>query len=435
MTRIKFFIYIFISLFIFVSCSKQKPDDSKAESRFEILTYDSDISETLTLDTSEILLGVPKSYTYWSKTFQNPQNNLGHIESLASFSSKKTIFPNSGNSLNLFQPIYFEKNVCHVLNKGQLQCKNIENKEIIFSLDVKPEGSKKYEIVRGGLAYFDGVIVFVDAYGQIKAINSSNGSVVWEKKIDYPVLAAPLIYRDQIFLISADNRIISIDFKSGDIIWSFQTIEEAKMNLFSASPAAAENVIIAPFSSGEIIAFKYDDGQILWSENTSKISIISNFNLKDISANPIISGSSVYSLSNNGKFLSNSMINGQRNWSTEIKGSQTPIISGEQIYLIDNESRVICLNKNTGEIYWINYLDKFKRGDSFKNLNLWLGPYLINSVLYTVSYFGELVAISPLTGEILSDKKLGVSEIYSPLIILNNQFLITNSNGNIYSFK
>ena len=140
-------------------------------------------------------------------------------------------------------------------------------------------------------------------------------------------------------------------------------------------------------------------------------------------------------MSNSGRFLSNRIINGERNWSIEINGSQTPTISGDQIYLIDNESRIICLNKNTGEIYWINQLDKFKRGDSFKNLNLWKGPYLINSILYAVSYFGELISISPLTGEILSDKKLGVSEIYSPLIILNSQFLVTNSNGNIYSFK
>ena len=41
--------------------------------------YSSEISETLTLDVSEIKLGEPREIYYWSKDFQNPQNNLGHI--------------------------------------------------------------------------------------------------------------------------------------------------------------------------------------------------------------------------------------------------------------------------------------------------------------------------------------------------------------------
>ena len=134
MAHFKIFFYIFFTLFVFVSCSKQMPDESNIESRFEVLTYDSDLSETLTLDISEIQLGVSRGYTYWSKSFQNPQNNLGHMESSASFSSKRNIFSNIGNSLNLFQPIFFENNLCHVINKGQLQCKNIESKETVFSI-------------------------------------------------------------------------------------------------------------------------------------------------------------------------------------------------------------------------------------------------------------------------------------------------------------
>ena len=135
-----------------------------------------------------------------------------------------------------------------------------------------------------------------------------------------------------------------------------ETIEESKKNLFTASPVAIENIIIAPFSNGEIIAFKFEDGQPVWSENTSKISIISNFDLRDITANPVISGNNIFSLSSNGRLISNSVINGARNWNIDISGSQTPIISGNQIYLIDNEARVICINKSTGEIYWIREL-------------------------------------------------------------------------------
>ena len=427
--------FILLSLITIVSCAKKNVDNSVSESRFEVLTYSSEISETLTLDIKDINLGTAKNFSYWTKSFQNPQNNLGHLETVANFKNKTKIFSSTKNSMNLIQPIFYENNLCHITNKGNLICKDIENKKTILTTNIKPEGIKKYEIIRGGIAYFDGSIIFADAYGQIKSINTNDGSIRWEKKIDYPVLSSPLIYRGNVFLISADNRIFCIDFETGDISWSFQTIEESKKNIFSASPVAKENIIIAPFSTGEIIAFNIEDGNVIWSDNTSKISIISNFDLKDISANPVISGIDIYSLSNNGRLMSNNIINGKRNWYSEINGSQTPIISGDQIYLIDKESQVICLNKNSGEIYWIKKLDKFKRGDSFKNLNLWVGPYLVNNMLNFISYFGEIVTILPTSGEIQSTKKIGISGIYLPIIVLKDQFIITNENGNIYTVK
>ena len=113
-----------------------------------------------------------------------------------------------------------------------------------------------------------------------------------------------------------------------------------------------------PFSNGELIAFKYDDGLPIWSENVSKVSLVSNFDIKDISANPVINGSNVYTMSTNGKLISTNIINGQRNWSIDISGSRTPIISGNVIFVIDEDSRLVCINISTGEIYWIREVGK-----------------------------------------------------------------------------
>ena len=435
MKRLNSFLLLFCISITFLKCASNETIEKVNENTFEVLTYSAELSETITLDISEIVLGKSKEYKYWTKNYQNPQNNIAHIKTTASFRDKKKIFSGSSNYINLIQPIYFEGILCHVQKKGFLVCKRVEDKEEIINVDIKNEGIEKYEVVRGGIAYFDNTIIFVDAYGQIKSIDTNNSNINWETQIDFPILSAPLIYRNQIFFISADNRIFSLSFNTGEIQWSFQTIEESKKNLFTASPVAIENIIIAPFSNGEIIAFKFDDGQPVWSENTSKISIISNFDLRDITANPVISGNNIFSLSSNGRLISNSIINGARNWNIDISGSQTPIISANQLYLIDNEARVICINKSTGEIYWIRELEKYKRGTDSKNLNLWTGPYLINEYLYLISYFGDILTISPLNGEILDENKLGVKNIYSPAIVLSDQIFITDEKANIYRFK
>ena len=80
-------------------------------------------------------------------------------------------------------------------------------------------------------------------------------------------------------------------------------------------------------------------------------------------------------------------------------------------------------------------MQKYKKGNSSKNLNLWNGPYLINDFLYLISYFGDISIFSPYTGELISKDKLGISNVYLPLIILNDQIFLTDAKANIYRFQ
>ena len=177
MNRLKFFLLLFcISVFLSNCASNEKIEDNK-ENTFEVLTYSTELSETITLDNSEIVLGKPREFKYWTKNYQNPQNNIAHIKTSAEFKNKKKIFSGSSNYINLIQPIYFEGNLCHVKKKGFLVCKKVEGKEEIINIDIKNDDIEKYEVVRGGIAYFDNTIIFVDAYGQIKSINISNSKI------------------------------------------------------------------------------------------------------------------------------------------------------------------------------------------------------------------------------------------------------------------
>tara|TARA_B100000965_G_scaffold20773_1_gene15664 strand:- start:3920 stop:5227 length:1308 start_codon:yes stop_codon:yes gene_type:complete len=425
-------VIIFLAL---SSCSDKSIDEDPQNTRFSVLKYDAEISETLTLDLSEIELGAPKEIFYWSKDFQNPQNNIAHIFTSANFSEKKKIISGKNKPLNLIQPVFFEDNLCHFINDGFIECINTETSETYFSIDIKRDEVKKYEFIRGGISYFDGTIIFVDGYGQIIALNSNSGDIIWQKSIPFPILSTPLIYRGIVYFISADNRLFAVDFDTGDTLWSFQTIVESKKSIYTASAVAFENIILAPFSNGELIAFKYDDGRPLWSDITSKVSLLSNFDIKDISANPVIASNNIYTLNTNGKFLSINLINGTRNWVADISGKNTPIISGNQIYLVSDDSKLICLNKMTGEIYWITQLEKHKKGENYKNLNLWLGPYALNNDLYLISYFGELLKVNPKDGKILDSKNLGITGIMVEPMILSDEIYIMDIDSNVYKFK
>ena len=429
----KSYIFLLISFFL-ISCSGNDEINETA-SGFPVLSYSAEISETLNLDPGDILINEPKEVNFWSQHFLNPSNDLDNIYSEASFNDKSKIISGKKGPVNIIQPIFFNNNICSVHSDGFIQCIDTITEETLFRIDIKIEGTKKYEIVRGGMAYFYDQLVFVDGYGQINLFNAINGEKIWNSRIEYPILSPPLIYRGYIYFISADNRIFSVDISNGKINWSFQTISENKKNLFTSSPVAFENIIIVPFSNGELVAFVYDTGQPIWSENISKTSMVSNFDIKDISASPVISDNIIYSLSSNGKLISVNAINGQRNWAIDLSGYRTPIISGNQVYIINEDGKLICVDKVSSEIYWITDLLKYRKGQKTENLNLWLGPYLINNLIYAISYFGELKIISPISGDILTSDTIGVKGALVPPLILSDAIYLSDENSNVYEFK
>jgi outer membrane protein assembly factor BamB len=425
-------IIINLTLVLFLVSCANKVDEKKLNDRISVLSYASDLSASQELNLNEIILSQPIEVNYWSQSGQNPQNNLPHIFSNIRFENTRKILKDSGSATNTIQPIYFEGSLCNVSTKGILRCINLETEEVKFEIDLSIDSEENYEIIRGGIAYFDEQIVLVDGYGQVKVISSLDGSIIWEKNINLSILSAPIIYRGYIYFITLNNKIYALSLTDGNIKWSFQTVFDDKKSLFSGVPAAVENVIVAPFSNGEIISFIYDTGNIIWTENVSKISSLSNFDIKDIAANPIISDGKAYTLSNNGRLIATNIINGSLAWSLEISGSNSPLVSNMQLYVIDNEARLICTNKISGEIYWITQLEKNKKGRKNGKSNNWKGPYLINGILYALSSHGEIVSISPLTSEILSSKNINISGIsIDPVVVSKNIFIMDNK-SNVY---
>jgi len=426
----RFVVTNLLLLFLLSNCASNS--DEKLNDRISVLSYSSDLLISTELDSKKIILSQAREVNYWSQSGQNPQNNLSHIYSDLKFENKKKILKDSNSATNTIQPIYFEGNLCNVSTKGFLRCLDTNTEEILFEVDLKTEFEKNYDIIRGGLAYFDDQIVLADGYGQVKVFSGIDGSIIWENNINLPILSAPIIYRGYIYFITLNNKIYAMDFTTGEVKWSFQTIFDDKKSLFTGVPAAIDNIIIAPFSNGEIIAFIYDTGSILWSENVSKVSSLSNFDIKDIAANPVISDDKIYTLSNNGKLVATNMINGSLAWSLEISGTNSPSISNMQLYVIDNESRLFCINKMSGEIYWITQLEENKNGKKSGKSNDWKGPYLINGLLYTLSTHGELLSISPITSEILSSKNIKITGISIDPVILSKNIFIIDNNSNIY---
>jgi outer membrane protein assembly factor BamB len=96
-----------------------------------------------------------------------------------------------------------------------------------------------------------------------------------------------------------------------------------------AAPAAGQGTVIAGYSSGELIAYRYENGRTLWSDALARTSISTTVGvLTDIDADPIIDRGRVYALGQGGRMAAYEMVTGQRIWELNLAGISTPAIGG-----------------------------------------------------------------------------------------------------------
>jgi outer membrane protein assembly factor BamB len=164
-----------------------------------------------------------------------------------------------------------------------------------------------------------------------------------------PMTGAPTIKDDRIFVESNNNEIFALSMDDGEIEWSDQAISETARVLGSPSPAAVEDFVIAPFSSGEVIAYLASNGRRLWTDAISqagRFTPISEIN--DIGSRPVLAGGLVFASSQSGITIAIDGRSGQRVWSKQIGSVQAPAVTGEQMFVIGTDGQLACLNTYFG---------------------------------------------------------------------------------------
>src|SRR5690606_16797613 len=122
----------------------------------------------------------------------------------------------------------------------------------------------------------------------------------------------------------------------------------------ASSPAVTGDTVIAPFSSGEIVALRASTGQAVWQQvlsRTSRTSALSE--IRDIAGRPVISRGVVYAISHSGVLSAMDIRSGQPKWDPlPIAGVNAPLPVGDVIYVVSKEGELTVINRESGQIYW-----------------------------------------------------------------------------------
>ena len=304
-----------------------------------------------------------------------------------------------------------------------------------WSHQMSLEGNLQNSAFGGGVSVEGDRVYVTNGVGEVMALDAATGNQVWKVKPAGPLRGSPTVAFNNVFVMTQDNQIHALSAATGEPVWS-ETASIAQAGVFGvAAPAAGQGTVVAGYSSGELVAYRYENGRTLWSDALARTSISTQVgSLSDIDADPIIDQGRVYALGQGGRMAAYELVTGQRLWELNVAGISTPAVAGEWIFALTDDARLLAIARSTGKIRWITQLARYSDPEDKEGPIFWTGPVLAGGSLWIASTEGELYRVSTGEGSASLYADLG-APVSLPPVVANNTLYLLDDGGTIHAFR
>ena len=214
----------------------------------------------------------------------------------------------------------------------------------------------------------------------------------------------------------------------GSDLWQYSGLTESAGYVGGNSPAGSSDFIVAPFSSGELVGLRIDNGRPVWNETMigSRGEVRAFGNLSDIRGRPVIDRGVVLAMGTAGQLAAVELNSGQRLWERGIGGNTTPWVAGRFAFVTTGSADVAAISRDKGKIKWVTPLTQYADEKRRKPV-LWSGPVLAGDRLLIAGTLGDLLALSPYTGEVIGKMDVRDPVRLGPVIANRTIYVLTDS--------
>ena len=304
-----------------------------------------------------------------------------------------------------------------------------------WEFDTTPKDSDD-KAIGGGLA-IDGPLLYVTTgFGDVCALDVTNGSIKWRKSLLKPVRAAPTVADNRVYILSIDNDLNALDAQSGEVLWRQPGIAESATLMGAANPAVSgENVIVA-YNSGEISSLRVQNGRVSWNYSLSGPARAGALPaIADIRGLPVVDHGRIFVIGHSGRIAAVDQRSGDRIWEAEIGGIDTPVVAGDAVFVYGEDNKLIALSRDDGHPLWIAQLQKLSDpSDKNSDRIVWTGPVLAGGQLWMVNSLGKLAGFSAEDGKPVFSTDLG-SPLYLSPIVADRMLYVVTDEGKLIALK
>lgn len=311
---------------------------------------------------------------------------------------------------------------------------NAETGARLWRTDMPSEGNGR-SLFGGGVSVEGGRVFVTTGVGDVAALDAVTGNILWKKRPGGPLRGSPTLANNQLYVMSQDNQVFALDQDDGEVEWSESGTVESTGVFGVAAPAAAQGTVIAGFSSGELNAYRYENGRSLWGDALSRTSISTSVAaLTDIDADPVVDRGRVFAIGQGGRMASYELVSGQRLWEISIAGISTPAVVGEWVFVVTDDAKLLCVSRTTGKVRWISELKRWRDPKDRKGAVRWTGPIAAGGSLLLVSTDEDLVYVDPADGSVTrtvdTDRRMSLNPV-----VANTMLYILADDGRLTAYR
>ena len=406
--------------------------------RVPVLISELDVAVDPATAAIPMALPEPVANTDWGQAGGNASKSVGHVALGSALSHAFSASIGYGTTLTYrlaSPPIVGGGRVYTIDSNATVRAFDAQSGGQAWESQFGVEKENSASLYGGGIAYENERVYATNGLGFVAAMDTRNGGVVWQVRPGGPLRGAPTVVGDTLYVVSQDNQIYSLKTSDGSTNWSNAAALEIAGVFGTASPAFGQGTVVAGFSSGELNAYRYENGRLVWQDTLSRTSISTSVSsLSDIDASPVIDSGQVYALGQGGRMVALELISGQRIWELNIAGIATPWVAGDWLFVVTDDAKLLAIAKTTGKIRWINQLPLFEREKSKRGQITYLGPILAGGRLIVVGSNGTLINFDPATGNYQSQTRVG-ARISLPPVVANSTLYVLDNDGKLHAWR
>lgn len=422
-------------------CSDLNPFEKKQDrlpgERKSVLRGDRDLEVDAQAAAQPVRLPRPQRNPDWANPGGLPDNAMHHLALADAPREVWRTSIGSGNSSGArltAGPVVQNGRVFAIDADSRVSALDLATGQVLWRVDALSRGDSDV-VASGGVAVAGDRLFVTLGSAQIVALEAGSGREIWRQTSGTPIRGAPTVSGTHLFAITNDNLLLVMATEDGRRLWTYQSSAEGPALLSGASPAVDGNLVVAPFTNGELVGLRVDSGRSLWSDALLAIRRQDAVGaLSTIAGRPVIDRGLAFAVSHGSRAAAYDTRTGVRAWELEIPGINSPWVAGDYVYILSTRGELYCVTRREGRVRWVAELPAYANPDKRRDPIVWYGPVLAGDRLIVAGAMGEAWAISPYDGRVMGRQRLPGAAAAAPVIVQETALFLLE-NGSIAAFR
>lgn len=405
--------------------------------RVPVLTAEGGAEADPALASVPVSLPAPVANAAWTQPGGNAPKSLGHLALGASPAQAWTaqIAGTSNRARLAASPVILNGRVYVIDTTATVHAFDAATGATVWRTQLADDGRNAASLFGGGVSVEGDRVYATNGVGDAAALNVADGAVVWKVRPGGPLRGAPTLFNGNAYVLTQDNQLFALSQADGSVVWTEAGTIGVAGVFGVAAPAGAQGTVVVGFSSGDLNAYRYENGRVLWQDElarTGRSTAVAT--LTDINADPVIDQGRVYAIGAGGRMVALDLVTGQRLWEINVGGISTPWVAGEWVYVVADDGRLLCIARQTGRIRWATQLERWRGGRQQRGSVSWTGPVLAGGRLILASSEGDILYADPLTGAVQAtqDHRVGIN---LPPVVADGTLYLLDADGRLSAWR